>query len=572
MNCHAYFVMTHHEDSRNAILLRAAMDTMLDPMVMLTPLRDDDGVIVNFVTVDGNDAFFRHINTPREDYLGTPLLDTVPGQEEAGLLQAYAHAFDSGEPFIAVEVPNADEMQGGRPRLFDFYGRRALDQLVLTFRDVTDRAQERQQLEYLAYFDPLTGLHNRTWSRNELERQLTIARANGSRVGVFFLGIDNFEIVNDSLGHAAGDELLHLVGQRIADGVPDTGSCARFGSDEFLVVVPNVDDDEAIAEVADNLNAAVSEEATFAGFTVVPSVTIGVALSEPDSDASSLLRDTDSALVRAKISRRGSWQRFDNQMFADIHRRLSVEAELRTALANGEFVVFYQPIVNLTDDSVIGHEALVRWQHPERGLLGPFDFLPTAEESGLVVGIGIEVMRVVCSDIAAGRLAGSVSVNVSAVELASPRWLAGFQQTMAEHGVAADRLVVEVTETAVLSVLDAASDDLRTLRALGIGVHLDDFGTGYSSISLLRDLPVSGLKLDRRFVADLTSESEPGFAHALADGVAALMSGLNLVGIAEGIETPEQASALISQGWKFGQGYLYGRPAPLPATVPVRAE
>lgn len=545
---------------------------MLDPMVMMVPIRDADGSIVNFITVDGNVAFFRHVKTPRDEYLGTKLLDTVPGQESGGLLAAYAHAYDTGEPMLAMEVPYADEMQGGQPRLFDMHGRRALDRLVLTFRDVTDRAHEQRQLEFLAYFDPLTGLHNRAWARNELDRELRLARANGTHVAVFFLGIDNFKLVNDSLGHAAGDELLEIVGNRIAEGTPDGGSCARFGSDEFLVIVPGLDTDEDVAAVAAGLNSAVSSETTFSGFTVVPTVSIGVALSDATSDASSLLRDTDSALVRAKATRKGSWQRFDSQMFADTHRRLSVEAELRSALANHEFAVFYQPIVNLTDGSIIGHEALVRWQHPERGLLGPFDFLPIAEESGLVVGIGAQVLRTVCRDISTGRLSGSVSVNVSAVELASSRWLGGFQDVLAEFGVPGERIIVEVTETAVLSVLDAAGEDLQALRKLGVGVHLDDFGTGFSSISLLRDLPVSGLKLDRRFVADLTTETEPGFAHALADGVAALMSGLHLEGIAEGIETPEQAQALIGQGWKLGQGYLFGKPAPLPATLPVTAE
>lgn len=545
---------------------------MLDPMVMMVPVRDDDGVIVNFITVDGNEAFFRHVNTPRDDYLGTPLLDTVPGQAEAGLLQAYATTYETGEPLLALEMPYHDEPQGGEPRLFDIHGRRALDQLVLTFRDVTQRAEERQQLEYLAYFDPLTGLHNRSWARNELDRELRLAKANGTSVAVFFLGIDNFKIVNDSLGHSAGDDLLALVGARIAEGTPAHGSCARFGSDEFIVIVPGLCDDAAIGDVADSLHSAVSQETSFSGFTVVPSVTIGVAVSDATSDSSSLLRDTDSALVRAKSTRRGSWQRFDNQMFADTHNRLSLEADLRRALTDHEFVVYYQPIVRLDDGRAIGHEALVRWQHPERGLLGPFEFLPIAEESGLVVGVGAEVLRTVCTDIAAGRLTGSVSVNVSAVELASARWLEGFQATLADHGVSPERIVVEVTETAVLTVLDAASADLRALRHLGVGVHLDDFGTGFSSISLLRDLPVSGLKLDRRFVADLTAETEPGFAHALADGVAALMSGLDLDGIAEGIETPEQASALLRQGWRLGQGYLYGKPAPLPAAIPARTE
>lgn len=553
--------------SVHPVLLRAAMDTMLDPMVMMEPVRDDSGKIIDFTIVDGNDAFFRFVGQPRDEYLGTRLLTTVPGQEEAGLLAAYSQAFDGTEPFRALEVPYEDEVFGGELRRYDLHGRRALDRLVLTFRDVTERVRERDRLEYLAYHDPLSGLHNLAWARECLERELRLAKAKNSSVAVFFLGIDNLKLVNDSLGHTTGDELLRTAGTRIADNLPAGASCGRASSDEFIVIVPELNDD-AVADVAAALQDAVSPEIAVAGHTLVPSVTIGVAISDLDSDTSSLLRDTDTALARAKTTHRGSWRRFDDEMFSESVNRLTVEAELRLALARDEFVVYYQPIVELADGRVIGHEALVRWQHPTQGLLGPFAFLPVAEESGLITGIGRKVLTTVCADIAAGHLPGSVSVNVSAVELVSPNWFDSFQSVLAEFEVPPERIIVEVTETAVLNVLDTVSANLHQLRALGVGIHLDDFGTGFSSIALLRDLPVTGLKLDRRFVQDLTTEPEDGFAHALADGVAALMTGLHLVGIAEGIETRDQADALLGQGWTLGQGYLFGRPTPLSAVGP----
>jgi diguanylate cyclase (GGDEF)-like protein len=549
-------------------MLRAAMDTMLDPMVMMEPVRDESGLIVDFTIVDGNEAFFRFVNHARDDYLGTRLLTTVPGQAESGLLAAYSQAYDGDEPFRAIEVPYADELFGGDVRLYDLHGRRALDRLVLTFRDVTDRVKESKQLEYLAYHDPLTDLHNVAWARRQLDRELRLAHATGGTVAVFFLGMDNFKLVNDSLGHTTGDEMLRTVAGRFAESLPDGTSCGRFGSDEFLVIAPGVSDDEAVAAMANTLQRAVSQETSVAGHVMVPSVTIGVALSDADSDASSLLRDADSALARAKTTSRGSWRRFDGEMFSESVRRLTVEAELHQALTRDEFVVYYQPIVELAGGRVIGHEALVRWQHPVHGLLGPFAFLPVAEESGLIIGIGHRVLTIVCEDLEAGRLPGTVSVNVSAVELVSPHWLEGFRSTLAMHHVAPNRIIVEVTETSVLNALDAVSGDLRQLRQLGIGIHLDDFGTGFSSIALLRDLPVTGLKLDRRFVSDLTTGPADGFAHALADGVATLMNGLHLDGIAEGIETREQADALLRQGWTLGQGYFFGKPAPLAAHGP----
>ena len=232
-------------------------------------------------------------------------------------------------------------------------------------------------------------------------------------------------------------------------------------------------------------------------------------------------------------------------------------------MAERQFVLHYQPIVRLTDGAVVGHEALVRWQHPRRGLLHPGDFLQVAEDSGLIVGVGREVLDHVCALLAADpALPGPVSVNVSAVELSARDWSTIVVDTMQRPGVDPRRLVVEVTETAVLSLLDATHSGLVALRELGVGVQVDDFGTGYSSISLLRDLPVTGIKLDRSFVADLTGGDST--ANALAAGVAGLAAGLSLDAVAEGVETIDQAATLRAQRWTHGQGYLFGRPEPVP--------
>jgi EAL domain-containing protein (putative c-di-GMP-specific phosphodiesterase class I) len=242
-----------------------------------------------------------------------------------------------------------------------------------------------------------------------------------------------------------------------------------------------------------------------------------------------------------------------------------LEDELRRALAEGELVVHYHPIVRLRDCRVVGHEALVRWRHPQRGLVPPLEFLPVAEDSGLIVPLGRQVLDQVCARLAASPELGPVNVNQSAVEISSR--LNEFMATMQRHGVHPSRLVVEVTETAVLSMLDATRGDLASLRDLGLGIQVDDFGTGFSSISLLRDLPVTGLKLDAGFVRDLADGESP--ADALAAGVAGLASGLNLISIAEGIETPEQFTLLRRQGWTHGQGYLFGRPQETPAMEPL---
>jgi len=442
--------------------------------------------------------------------------------------------------------------EGGTPSSF-------LIQIV----DVTAEREAQQQLSYQAFHDALTGLRNRAWILDMLEVDLRTARRTSSSVGVFFIDLDNFKLVNDSLGHAAGDEVLATVADRISTVLRPADRVGRFGGDEFVVVVPDVLGPADVERVAERLSAAIATELTVQGHRIVPTASMGIAVSSATSTPAELLRDTDLALFRAKDAGRARWQFFDEDMHAQALARLTTEDELRRAVAERQFVLHYQPIVRLTDGAVVGHEALVRWQHPRCGLLHPGDFLQVAEDSGLIVGVGREVLDHVCALLAADpALHGPISVNVSAVELSARHWSTIVVDTMHRHGVDPRRLVVEVTETAVLSLLDATHSGLVALRGLGVGVQVDDFGTGYSSISLLRDLPVTGIKLDRSFVADLTGGDSP--ATALAAGVAGLAAGLCLDGVVEGVETIEQAATLRAQGWTHGQGYLFCRPEPVP--------
>ena len=444
---------------------------------------------------------------------------------------------------------------------------RAEDERVLSalvqMVDVTAEHEAQEQLRYQAFHDALTGLRNRAWILDVLEVDLAEAGRSGTQVGVFFIDLDNFKLVNDSLGHAAGDEVLAAVARRLESSLRPGDRVGRFGGDEFVVVVPHVSGPRDVEHVAERISEAVAHELVVQGHRIVPTASMGIAVSGPASTAESLLRDTDLALFRAKGAGRARWHFFDEAMHEQAVARLTVEDELRRALAAREFVVHYQPIVRLSDNVVTGHEALVRWQHPTRGLVAPLEFLPVAEESGLIVALGRQVLDSVCERLAESPGLGPVNVNVSAVEVSSRDWASDFVAAAQRHGVDPSRLVVEVTETAVLSMLDATRSDLVRLRELGVGVQVDDFGTGFSSISLLRDLPVTGLKLDAGFVRDLTDGSSP--ADALAAGVAGLASGLHLMSIAEGVETAEQLAILREQGWSHGQGYLFGRPEETPA-------
>jgi diguanylate cyclase (GGDEF)-like protein/PAS domain S-box-containing protein len=433
---------------------------------------------------------------------------------------------------------------------------------VAGWRDIHDERMARQELAFLAYHDPLTGLRNRAWVLDILETDLAIAKRDGSRLAVLFLDLDNFKVVNDSLGHVAGDKLLVAAAQRISQVLRPRDRVGRFGGDEFIVVSQGIYDAREAAAIAARLTAAVVEEFTIDGRAVTLSASIGIALSDRDSSTTSLLRDADAALFLAKDAGRSRWEFSDPDTHPRAMARLVTEAELRTAITERQFVVHYQPIVALADAAVVGYEALIRWNHPDRGLVPPMEFLPVAEESGLIVEIGDEVLDQVC-DLLANRpdITVPISVNKSPVQISNPGWHDRFLARIHTRKIDPRRLIIEVTETGILSVLDRTTDDLADLRGRGIGIHVDDFGTGYSSIALLRDLPVTGLKLDLSFTRHLTTDTT---ARTLAAGLAGLAVGLNLDGIAEGIETPEQAEILRGQGWTHGQGYLYGRPAPMP--------
>jgi diguanylate cyclase (GGDEF)-like protein/PAS domain S-box-containing protein len=445
---------------------------------------------------------------------------------------------------VTVQIPGGD----GQP-----------DRLMYQMEDITGEHEAQEALTYQAFHDPLTGLHNRAWILDMLEVDLRAAKRLGTHLGAMFVDLDNFKVVNDSLGHAAGDEVLAAVAQRIAGALRPGDRVGRFGGDEFVIVLAGMRDIVEIERCADRVSNAIAADLHVNGHRIVPTASIGIAVSTATSTPDSLLRDTDSALFRAKAAGRARWQFFDDVMHAQAVARLTVEDQLRDAIHRREFVVEYQPIVALADHSIVGYEALVRWAHPIRGLLSPDEFLDVAEDTGLITAIGAQVLDQVCATLAEWpALAGTISVNVSAVQLAAPDWLNSVKETLTRHQVDPARIVIEVTETAVLNLVDSTRRALTSLRELGVGIHIDDFGTGYSSISVLRDLPVTGVKLDLRFVHDLTTGDSQD--NALAQGLSGLVKGLHLTGIAEGIETQTQAEILLAQGWECGQGYYFGRP------------
>jgi diguanylate cyclase (GGDEF)-like protein/PAS domain S-box-containing protein len=432
--------------------------------------------------------------------------------------------------------------------------------VVVQIEDITAQKVAIQTLEYQAFHDALTGLPNRAYAVQSTENGLDAAHRGAARVAVLTIDIDRFALINDSLGHAAGDTLLTVMAARISSRARPSDTVARIGGDEFVVVMADVDGPRMAEHVAREICRAASAPLSLEGHRISPTLSVGIAMSDELSTPDSLFRDSDAALVLAKQRGRNRVELAEDR----IHERsvdvLVLEDALQTAVARREFVVHYQPIVKMSTGEVVAHEALVRWMHPERGVVGPPVFMEVAESSGLVADIDQLVLEDVCRTMGAGRLPGRVSVNVSAVDLRRSTWLDDTLSVIGAYRVDPSRLVLEVTETTALAIPEAMRWALDRLRDVGVGLHVDDFGTGFSTISLLQDLPVTGLKLDARFVRTLTGRSESRF-DALAAGLAGLAHGLGLVGVAEGVETAEQWEILRRQGWDEGQGWLFGYPA-----------
>jgi diguanylate cyclase (GGDEF)-like protein/PAS domain S-box-containing protein len=431
--------------------------------------------------------------------------------------------------------------------------------------DTTARHEYEQQLEHGALYDMLSGLPNRALFERDLERALARQRRHGGYLGVMFLDIDRFKTINDSLGHAIGDRVLVAVGERLQALLRPQDTLARFGGDEFTILCDDLETPGAVTEIAQRMICALEEPLLLeTGETFTLTASIGVALADDHSDAASLVRDADIAMYRAKERGRAGYALFDEALRARAIRRLETERALRDALNRSQLRLWFQPIVSIPDGDVIGMEALLRWERPGIGLVAPGDFIPLAEETGLIVPIGAWVLSEAC------RLALplfalvpnrplSVCVNLSARQLAEPTLVETVRGALAETGFPAQRLCLEITESALMSDPRTALPILNELKALGVSLAVDDFGTGYSSLSYLKRLPVDVLKIDRSFVEGIASDADD---EAIAKAVIALARSLRLDVVAEGIETDAQLQTLHRLGCARGQGFLFGQPAP----------
>lgn len=508
-----------------------------------------------------NDAAVQHYAYGRDALLAMSLRDFHDREEFAQLLDYTGPASDrhAGRTWrhrrgdgsvIDVAIFSRELLHEGMPAV------------LIAAIDITERKRAEARVAYMAHHDTLTGLPNRVLLRLSMKDMLQRMQ---KVVATLCIDLDDFKGVNDTLGHPCGDALLQNVAERIRSVLRQGDVAARLGGDEFAVLLFDVGKPEAVSALAEQLIGAISEPYDINGQQVLIGASIGIALAPGDgNDVDSLLKNADLALYRAKEDGKGAYRYFEPEMDARLQARRRLEMDLRKALAAKELQVYYQPLVSLATGHVTGFEALVRWPHRERGFVAPSEFIPVAEESGLIVALGAYVLRQACSDAASWPLHVKLAVNLSPLQFRVGDVFDTVRDALDRSGLAPERLELEITETLMLEKSDQVLATLHALRAIGVGISMDDFGTGYSSLSYLRSFPFDKIKIDQSFVRDLGGNRD---SQAIVRAILSLGASLSITITAEGIETEAELAYLRNEGCNEGQGFLFGQPRPQAETL-----
>jgi diguanylate cyclase (GGDEF)-like protein/PAS domain S-box-containing protein len=516
-------------------------------------------------------AGLKGLRLGKDELVGRTLAEYV-GDSASGPITLAAHARALRGAAVDYEVE-----RGGRilqAHVEPLRGRRgAIVGAVGVALDITERRDAEARLRHAALHDPLTGLPNRSLFLDRLEQALARARRKpGELVAVLLLELDRFKTINDSLGHARGDQLLHAIGDRLRGTLRPSDTLARFGGDEFAALVEGIEDASDAVRVADRMHAALAAPFDLGGQEVFTTASVGIALASEAAGAGALLRDADTAIYRAKALGRARTQIFDEAMHERAVALLRVEMELRRALERSEFVMHYQPIVSLDDGRIAGMEGLARWRHPERGLLLPDAFIPLAEETDLIVPLGRWTVAEGCRQVRAWRDEGlragqiALGLNFSGRQLAQTDFVERVEGSIRECGLAGPELNVEITESVIME--ESAEAVLSRLRELDLEVSIDDFGTGHSSLSHLHRLPIDALKIDRSFVGAMGDRRENV---EIVRTIVTLGHDLGMSVVAEGVETEAQRDELRAMGCDYGQGYLFSPPVEASAAAALAA-
>jgi diguanylate cyclase (GGDEF)-like protein/PAS domain S-box-containing protein len=567
------FVCNSHDVTEERKAAAALVDSEASFRMMFTanprPMWVWDRETMLFLEV--NDAAIEHYGFTREEFLAKRVTDIRPSED----MDAFLNTVSNLNSFSKAGVWRHQRKDGSiidvdiTSHRLTFAGR---DAVLVDVHDVTERHALEQQLRHQAFHDSLTGLANRPLFVDRVEHALAVRRRDDRGIAVLLLDLDRFKTVNDSLGHNSGDEALAAAADRVSGCLRSGDTAARLGGDEFVVLLEDVESLDEVTAVATRINDALRVPFALRGREVSLAASIGIVLHRGawPVTADELIRNADAAMYAAKANGTGSWQVFEAAMHEAAVERLELEAQLRGVVERDELVLHYQPIVSLTEDEVLGYEALVRWRHPTRGLVPPFDFIPAAEETGLIVPIGAWVIDTACHAAAgwaptsAGRPLG-LSVNLSARQLFDPSLVDTVAESLRRSGIEPARLTLEITESVLVADTNRAVAQLDALKALGVRIAIDDFGTGYSSLSYLRSFPVDILKVDKAFTDTVAVDVEGA---CFVQAILHLAQVLRVTTVAEGVEVREQADRLRELGCDQAQGYFFGRPAA--EVTPVR--
>ncbi|MFM2077791.1 MAG: hypothetical protein RJA49_1681 [Actinomycetota bacterium] len=545
-------------------LLRVTLDTLIDPHAVLDAVRDEDGVIIDFVYREANRAACEFNHRSHAEMIGASLADMAPPAVGEFLVRLLRGVVDTGEPLVVDDLEFPPVPGEGRPQRYDLRATKIEDGVSNTWRDASGRHAMEERLSHLATHDPLTGLANRAAMVDELKRALNAGARSRRDTGVIMLDLDRFKYVNDSLGHTVGDRLLQAAAERLQTVVRAGDLVARPGGDEFVVVMRDLESaDEAIG-VATRIVQEFRSPFAAAGHQLLATASVGVSVSTELASADGLLREADTAMYRAKEGGRDRARLFNDALRSAADARTELEAQLRPALQLGELVVYYQPEIDLRDGSVIGAEALLRWQHPSGELYSAERFIDLAEETGLLVDIGHWVMREACSRMAKWVTAESglmrqLSLNFSKAQLADPSTVDEVLAVLAATAVPPAMLSVEIPDSAQLRSASPVAYNLERLQAHGVRLTLDNFGRTDSALAHLREQRVDAVKIDRSFVTDIESND---YARRLVGGMAALAGFVGLGVSAEGVETPGQAHLLRDLGCTSAHGFYFSGAVP----------
>ncbi|WP_421736628.1 putative bifunctional diguanylate cyclase/phosphodiesterase [Caulobacter sp.] len=544
-------------DAERAQIFMTAVVEAMPSMVFVKRADDHRYVLLNR-------AGEKILGFSRDEVIGRTDADFHSAEHAVLYTERDRDVIESGEVRIIEEdlVPRKDGslaiLRTKKIAIADADGR--AEYVLGVSEDIAERKRAEAQIARLAHYDPLTELPNRVLFQRHLGEALSRRRRKGDQLAVHFIDLDRFKSVNDTLGHPIGDELLRIAAERLRGCVRDGDTVARLGGDEFAVVQTGLSDLTGATRLAERVVKAMAAPFDLHGHHVVIGASVGVSVAPSDGDdADELLKKADMALYRAKADGRGAFHFFEPAMDEQLQARRALELDLRRALVAGEFQLYYQPLYHLGDDRVTGCEALLRWNHPERGMVSPADFIPLAEEIGLIVQLGEWVLREACAEAATWPDHVRLAVNLSPAQFRDRALVRTVVSALATSGLPAERLELEITESVLLQDNAANMTMLHDLRALGVRISMDDFGTGYSSLSYLRSFPFDKIKIDQTFVRDILKDSD---ALAIIKAVLDLGASLGIVTTAEGVETVEQLNALRDQGCAEIQGYFISRPSP----------